>query len=51
MAAVDTTALVSGIAEQAVPVVAVGAAFLLVLVGIEAFKWVRQSIEDADPEH
>ena len=43
-AAVDVTAVVSDIAAQAAPIAAIGAAVLLIYVGIKAFKWVRQAL-------
>jgi hypothetical protein len=41
--AVDVTAITASIAEQAAPVAAIGAAVLLLMVGIKAFKWVRKA--------
>lgn len=43
-AAVDVTEVVSDIAAQAAPIAAIGAAVLLVYVGIKAFKWVRRAL-------
>jgi len=43
-AAVDVTAVVTDIGAQAVSVAAIGAAVLLLLVGIKAFKWVRRAM-------
>lgn len=43
-AAVDVTAVVTDIGAQAAPVAAIGAAVLLLLVGIKAFKWVRRAM-------
>ena len=43
-AAVDVTAVVTDIAAQAAPIAAIGAAVLLVYVGIKAFKWVRRAL-------
>lgn len=42
--AVDVTAVTASIAEQAAPVAAIGAAVLLLFVGIKAFKWVRKAL-------
>lgn len=39
----DVTAVVAGIGEAATPIAAIGAAGLLVLVGIKVFKWVRRA--------
>ncbi len=43
-AAVDVTDVVADIALQAAPVAAIGAAVLLLIVGIKAFKWVRRAM-------
>jgi hypothetical protein len=43
-AAVDVAAVVTDIGAQAAPVAAIGAAVLLLLVGIKAFKWVRRAM-------
>jgi hypothetical protein len=43
-AAVVVTAITADIAAQAAPVAAIGAAVLLLLVGIKAFKWVRRAM-------
>jgi hypothetical protein len=43
-AAVDVAAVVTDIGAQAAPIAAVGAAVLLVFVGIKAFKWVRRAL-------
>jgi hypothetical protein len=43
-AAVDVTAVTTDIAAQAAPVAAIGAAILLIFVGIKAFKWVRRAM-------
>lgn len=43
-AAVDVTAVTTDIAAQAAPIAAVGAAVLLLFVGIKAFKWVRKAL-------
>lgn len=41
---VDVTNVVADIAAQATPVAAIGAAVLILLVGIKAFKWVRRAM-------
>ena len=43
-AAVDVTAVTTDIAAQAAPIAAVGAAVLILFVGIKAFKWVRKAL-------
>jgi hypothetical protein len=43
-AAVVVTAVTADIAAQATSVAAIGAAVLLLLVGIKAFKWVRRAM-------
>lgn len=43
-AAVDVTAVVTDIAAQATPIAAIGAAVLLIFVGVKAFKWVRKAL-------
>ena len=43
-AAIDVTAVVSDIAAQAAPVGLIGAAVLLLVVAIKAFKWVRAAL-------
>lgn len=43
-AAVVVTAITADIAAQAASVAAIGAAVLLLLVGIKAFKWVRRAM-------
>ncbi len=43
-AAVDVTAVVTDIGAQAAPIALVGAAVLILLVGIKAFKWVRRAM-------
>ena len=43
-AAVDVTDVVAHISAQAAPIAAIGAAVLLVYVGIKAFKWVRRAL-------
>lgn len=42
-AAIDVASVVSDIAAQAAPVAAIGAAVLLLTVGIKAFKWVSKA--------
>lgn len=43
-AAVDVAAVTTDIAAQAAPVAAIGAAVLILMVGIKAFKWVRRAM-------
>lgn len=43
-AAIDVTGVVTDIAAQATPVGLIGAAVLLLVVGIKAFKWVRAAL-------
>lgn len=43
-AAIDVTAVTTDIAAQAAPIAAIGAAVLLLFVGIKAFKWVRRAM-------
>lgn len=43
-AAIDVGAVVTDIAAQATPVGLIGAAVLLLVVGIKAFKWVRAAL-------
>ncbi|VTY36505.1 Bacteriophage coat protein B [Xylophilus ampelinus] len=43
-AAIDVTAVVSEISDTLTPIGTIGAAVLLVVVGIAAFKWVRRAI-------
>lgn len=43
-AAVDVTTVTADIAAQSAPVAAIGAAVLLLIVGIKAFKWVRRAM-------
>lgn len=43
-AAIDVEDIVTDIAAQATPVAAIGAAVLLLFVGIKAFKWVRKAL-------
>jgi hypothetical protein len=43
-AAVDVAAVVTEIEGAATPIAAIGAAVLLVMVGIKVFKWVRRAM-------
>lgn len=43
-AAIDVGAVTAEIAAQAAPVAAIGAAVLLLVVGIKAFQWVRRAL-------
>lgn len=43
-AAIDVAAVTTDIAAQAAPVAAIGAAVLVLTVGIKAFKWVRRAL-------
>jgi len=43
-AAVDVDAVVTDIGAQLVPVGLIGAAVLLLIVGIKAYKWVRKAM-------
>ena len=43
-AAVDVTAVVTEITAAATPIGAIGAAVLIVLVGIKGYKWVRRAM-------
>lgn len=43
-AAIDVTAVVSEIGDTVAPIGLIGAAVLLVVVAIAAFKWVRRAI-------
>lgn len=42
--AIDVADVVAKIAAQATPIAAIGAAILVVVVGIAAFRWVRRAI-------
>lgn len=42
--AIDVTAVVTKIAAQAAPIASIGAAVLLLVVGIKAFHWVRRAL-------
>lgn len=41
---VDVTGVVAAIAAAAAPIAAIGAAVLLILVGIKVYKWVRRAM-------
>ena len=43
-AAIDVSDGVADVAAQAAPVAAIGAAVLLLVVGIKAFQWVRRAL-------
>lgn len=43
-AAVDVAAVVTDIGAQAVPIGLIGAAVLLIYVGVKAFQWVRKAL-------
>lgn len=43
-AAVDVSAVVTDITAQNAPIALIGAAVLLLIVGIKAFKWVRRAM-------
>ena len=43
-AAVDVSSVVTEIEAQAAPIAAIGAAVLILYVGIKAFKWVRRAL-------
>lgn len=43
-AAIDVSDVVTDIAAQATPVASIGAAILVLMVGIKAFKWVRKAM-------
>lgn len=43
-AAIDVAAVVTDIGAQAAPIALIGAAVLLLVVGIKAFKWVRAAL-------
>lgn len=43
-AAIDVTAVVADVEAQAAPVALIGAAVLILFVGIKAFKWVRRAL-------
>jgi len=41
---VNVTAVVADVAAQAASITLIGAAVLLIVVGIKAFKWVRRAM-------
>ncbi|MBW8465938.1 major capsid protein [Acidovorax sp.] len=43
-AAVDVTAVVADIGLQIAPITAIGGAVLLIVVAVQAFKWVRRAL-------
>lgn len=43
-AAIDVTAVVTEISGTAAPIAAIGAAVLIVMVGIKAYRWVRRAM-------
>lgn len=43
-AAYDTTAVTTGVADAATAVAAIGAAVVLVVLGIKVFKWIARSL-------
>lgn len=43
-AAINVTDVVADIEAQAAPIAAIGAAVLILMVGIKAFKWVRRAL-------
>lgn len=43
-AAIDVSAVVTDIGAQAAPIASIGAAVLLLVVGIKAFQWVRRAL-------
>lgn len=43
-AAVDVTAVTTEISGAAAPIAAIGAATLIVMVGIKVYKWVRRAM-------
>ena len=43
-AAIDVAAVVTDIGAQATPVGLIGAAVLVLIVGIKAYKWVRRAL-------
>lgn len=43
-AAVDVTAVTAEISGAAAPIAAIGAATLIVMVGIKVYKWVRRAM-------
>jgi len=43
-AAVDTTSITTGVSDAATAVAAIGAAVVLVVLGIKTYKWVTRSL-------
>lgn len=43
-AAIDVTAVTTEIGGAAAPIAAIGAASLLVMVGIKTYKWIRRAL-------
>lgn len=43
-APIDVTAVVTDIGGQAAPIALIGAAVLLIVVGVKAFRWVRSAL-------
>ena len=43
-AAIDVTTVVADISAQAAPIGLIGAAVLLIYVGVKAFQWVRKAL-------
>jgi len=43
-AAVNVTAVVADVAAQSASIALIGAAVLLIIVGVKAFKWVRRAL-------
>lgn len=43
-AGIDVSAVVTNIGDQAAPIALIGAAVLLLTVGVKAFKWVRKAL-------
>jgi hypothetical protein len=41
---IDVTAVTTAIGDAAAPIASIGAAVLLVLVGIKVFKWIRRAM-------
>lgn len=44
MAAIDVTAVVTEIQGTAAPIASIGAAVLIVMVGIKVYKWLRRAM-------
>ncbi len=43
-AAIDVTTVTADISAQSAPIAAIGAAVLILIVGIKAFQWVRRAL-------